>query len=179
MRRGGLRRIASTQVFRVVPHAARWSGPRHALVHRIGPTRRTSPGRGRQALLICLEPAIRGSSPLPPIVSDAPRTIGRSGFLKADDGGKHTKDEQENPHSNLQSRSGSSRQNFKISGSQTTDSDPGILFPHSRRSARRIAANIAKLLALARYCGQPQSYQFACTKPAQCRHFIVSLVSPK
>jgi hypothetical protein len=50
-RRGGLRRISSTDVFRVVPHAPRWSGPRHALVHRIGLTRRTSPGRGRQALL--------------------------------------------------------------------------------------------------------------------------------
>jgi hypothetical protein len=49
----------------------------------------------------------------------------------------------------------------------------------SKDEARRIAANIAKLLALARYCGQPQSYQFACTKPAQCRHSIVSLVSPK
>jgi len=57
--------------------------------------------------------------PPPPIVNDAPRTIGRSGFLKADDGGKHTKDEQENPHGNLQSRSGLSRQNSKISGSQT------------------------------------------------------------
>jgi hypothetical protein len=110
MRRGGSQRISSTEVFRVVPHAPRWSGPRHALVHRIGPTRRTSPGRGRQALLICLKPAIRGSSP-PSIVNDAPRTIGRSGFLKADDGRKHTKDEQENPHGNLQSRSGLSRQN--------------------------------------------------------------------
>jgi hypothetical protein len=111
MRRGISRRISSTEVFRVVPHAARWSGPRHALVHRIGLTRRTSPGRGRQALLICMKPAIRGSSSLPPIVNDAPRTIGRSGFLKADDGGKHTKDEQENPHGNLQSRNGLSRQN--------------------------------------------------------------------
>jgi len=110
-KRGGLRRISSTEAFRVVSHAPRWSGPRHALVHRIGPTRRTSPGRGRQALLICLKPAIRGSSPLPPIVNHAPPTIGRSGFLKADDGRKHTKDEQENPHGNLQSRSGLSRQN--------------------------------------------------------------------
>jgi|SRR5690348_8607398 hypothetical protein len=48
----------------------------------------------------------RNSWLLPPIVNDAPRTIGRSGLLKADDGGKHTKDEQENPHGNLQSRSG-------------------------------------------------------------------------
>jgi hypothetical protein len=40
-------------------------------------------------------------------------------FLKADDGGKHTKDEQENPHGNLQSRSGLSRQDSKTSGSQT------------------------------------------------------------
>jgi hypothetical protein len=101
---GGSPRISSTEVFRVVPHAPRWSRPRHALVHRIGLTRRTSPGRGRQALLICLKPAIRGSSPLPPIVNDAPRTIGRSGFLKADDGGKHTKDEQENPHCKLQNK---------------------------------------------------------------------------
>jgi hypothetical protein len=53
-KRGGSRRILSTGVFRVVPHAARWSGgPRHALVLWIGPTRRASPGRGRQALLIC------------------------------------------------------------------------------------------------------------------------------
>jgi hypothetical protein len=113
-----VRRISSTEVFRGVPRAPRWSRPRHALVHRIGPTRRTSPGRVRQALLICLKPAIRGSSP-PSIVNDAPRTIGRSGFLKADDGGKHTEDEQENSHGNLQSRSGLSRQNSKISGSQT------------------------------------------------------------
>jgi len=133
-KRGGLRRISSTEVFRVVPRAPRWSRPRHALVHRIGPTRRTSPGRGRQALLICLKPAIRGSSPLPPIVNDAPRTIGRSGFLKADDGRKHTKDEQENPHGNLQSRSGLSRQNPKIKWFSNSDSDPGILFPHSRRA---------------------------------------------
>jgi hypothetical protein len=35
------------------------------------------------------------------MVNDAPRTIGPSGFLKADDGRKHTKDEQENPHGNL------------------------------------------------------------------------------
>jgi hypothetical protein len=72
------------------------------------------------------------------IVIGAPRTIGRSGFLKADDGRKQTKDEQENPHGNLspgQDGSGLSRQNSKISGSQTTDSDPGILFPHSRRAA--------------------------------------------
>jgi hypothetical protein len=65
-----------------------------------------------------LKPAIRGSSS-PSIVNDAPRTIGRSGFLEADDGRKHTKDEQENPHGNLQSRSGLSRQNSKISGPQT------------------------------------------------------------
>jgi hypothetical protein len=38
----------------------------------------------------------RNSWLLPPsIVNDAPRTIGRSGFLKADDGRKHTKDERE------------------------------------------------------------------------------------
>jgi hypothetical protein len=62
----------------------------------------------------------RNSWLLPPsIVNDAPRTIGRSGFLKAHDGRKHTKDEQENPHGNLQSRSGLSRQSCKISGSQT------------------------------------------------------------
>jgi hypothetical protein len=57
--------------------------------------------------------------PPPPIVNDAPRTIGRSGFLEADDGRKHTNDEQENPHGNLQSQGGLSRQNSKISGSQT------------------------------------------------------------
>jgi hypothetical protein len=62
----------------------------------------------------------RNSWLLPPsIVNDAPRTIGRSGFVKAEDGRKHTKDEQENPHGNLQSRSGLSRQSCKISGSQT------------------------------------------------------------
>jgi hypothetical protein len=57
-----------------------------------------------------LKPAIRGSSPLPPIVNDAPRTIGRCWFVKADNGRKHTKGEEENPHGDL-SRSGLSRQN--------------------------------------------------------------------
>jgi hypothetical protein len=62
----------------------------------------------------------RNSWLLPPsIVNDAPRTVGRRGFLKADDGRKHTKDEQENPHGNLQSRSALSRQSCKISSSQT------------------------------------------------------------
>jgi hypothetical protein len=138
-KRSGLRRISSTEVFRVVPRAPRWSGPRHALVHRIGPTRRTSPGRGRQALLICLKPAIRGSSS-PSIVNDAPRTIGRSGFLEADDGRKHTKDEQEKPHGNLQSRSGLSRQNPKIKWFSNSDSDPVILFPFAtgRRAGSRV-----------------------------------------
>jgi hypothetical protein len=96
-----------------------------------------------------LKPAIRGSSPLPPIVNDAPRTIGRSGFLKADDGGKHTKDEQENPHGNLQSRSGLSRQNSKISGSQTQIAIQ-VFYSRIRDDARRIAANIAKLPKLLR-----------------------------
>jgi hypothetical protein len=83
-----------------------------------------------------LKPAIRGSSS-PSIVNDAPRTIGRSGFLEADDGRKHTKDEQEKPHGNLQSRSGLSRQNPKIKWFSNSDSDPVILFPHSRRAAAR------------------------------------------
>jgi hypothetical protein len=47
------KRISSTEVFRMAPHVPSRSGPRHALVHGIGLTRRTSPGRGRQALLIC------------------------------------------------------------------------------------------------------------------------------
>ena len=85
----------------------------------------------------------------PPIVNDAPRTIGRSGFLKADDGRKHTKDEQENPHDNLQSRSGLSRQNSKISGSQTQIAIQ-VFYSRIRDDARRIAANIAKLPKLLR-----------------------------
>jgi hypothetical protein len=75
--------------------------------------------------------------------------IGRGGFLKADDGRKHTKDEQENPHGKLssgQAGSALSRQNSKISGSQSTDGDPGILFPHSRQ---------------ARFCGQ---YRRSCRR---------------
>ena len=103
IRRGGLQPISSTEVSGVVPRAPRGSGPRHALVHRIGPTRRTSAGRSRQALLIGLKPAIRGSSS-PSIINDTPRTVGRSGFLKADDGRKNTKDEHENFHGNLRSR---------------------------------------------------------------------------
>jgi hypothetical protein len=58
--------------------------------------------------------------------------LGRSGFLKADNGRKHAKDEQKNPHGNLspgQDGSGLSRQNSKISGPQATDSDPGIFIP--------------------------------------------------
>jgi hypothetical protein len=55
-----------------------------------------------------LKDALR--NPLRPIVRGAPITT--------DDGRKHTKDEPENPHGNL-SRSGLSRQNSKISGSQT------------------------------------------------------------
>jgi hypothetical protein len=65
--------------------------------------------------------------------------LGRSGFLKADDGRKHAKDEQENPHGNLQSRSGLSRQNSKISGSQT---QIAIQVFYSRFATRR------------GYCGQ-------------------------
>jgi len=83
----------------------------------------------------------------PPIVNDAPRTIGRSGFLKADDGRKHTKDEQENPHDNLQSRSGLSRQNSKISGSQTQIAIQAFYsraFATGRRAALRAASNKKK-----------------------------------
>jgi hypothetical protein len=73
------------------------------------------------------------------VVIGAPRTIGRGGFLKADDGRKHAKDEQENPHGNL-SRSGLSRQNVL---------KPQIaiqaFYSRIRDEARRIAANIAKL----------------------------------
>jgi hypothetical protein len=82
-------------------------------------------------LLVCRKPAICGAV-CPKIVIGAPRTIGRDGFLKADDGRKHAKDEHENPHGNLspgQNGSGLSRQNSKICGSQTTDSDPGIFIP--------------------------------------------------
>jgi hypothetical protein len=69
------------------------------------------------------KPAIRGVACK--IFIGTPRIIlGRGGFLKADDSRKHTNDEQKNPHGKLQ-----------ISGSQTTDSDPNILFPHSRRAA--------------------------------------------
>jgi hypothetical protein len=105
----GVFTYAASRLIRVAPHAARWSGPRHALVMWIWPTRRTSPGRGRQALLICRKPAIRGSAPTS-IVIGAPLAIGRCGFVKADDGRKHTKGEEENPHGNL-SRSGLSRRN--------------------------------------------------------------------
>jgi hypothetical protein len=50
--RGGLRRMSSTGVFRVVPHAPRRSGPRHAVVLRIGSTRAAAiPAHGGQALL--------------------------------------------------------------------------------------------------------------------------------
>jgi hypothetical protein len=62
------------------------------------------------------------------IVIGAPRTIGRSGFLKADDGRKHTKDEPENPHGNL------SPAQEEAEWFSNSDSDPGILFPHSRRA---------------------------------------------
>src|SRR4029077_3761141 len=85
--------------------------------------------------------------PPPPIVNDAPRTLGRSGFLKADDGRKHTKDEQENLHGNLQSRSGLSRQNSKISGSQTQIAIQAFYsraFATGRRAALRAASNKKK-----------------------------------
>ena len=87
IKRGGSRRISSTEVFRVA-HQPRSRSP--SIVDML---------------------KTRNSWLLPPsIVNDAPRTIGRSGFVKAEDGRKHTKDEQENPHGNLQSRSGLSRQ---------------------------------------------------------------------
>jgi hypothetical protein len=61
----------------------------------------------------------------------------RCGFLKADDGRKHTKDEQENPHGKLQNKWFSN-----------SDSDPDILFPAFAMRRAAFAANIAKLRGL-------------------------------
>jgi hypothetical protein len=94
------------------------------------------------------------------IVIGAPRTIGRSGFLEADDGGRHTKDEQKNPHGNLQSRGALSRQNSKISGSQTQIAIQVFYSRISRRGAA-FAANIGEAAG-----GLVESFEREATEPA-------------
>jgi hypothetical protein len=65
--------------------------------------------------------------------------LGRSGFFKADDGRKHTKDKQKNPHRNLSPAQDGSGVVLKL--------QIAIQVVYSRicDDARRIAANIAKL----------------------------------
>src|ERR1700747_616918 len=73
----------------------------HRLVHGIGPAAPAKPADGGQTLLRCCEPAIRGPS-LPEIVIGTPHPVLRhSGFFKANESGKHAKDEHEIPHGNL------------------------------------------------------------------------------
>jgi hypothetical protein len=84
----------------MVPHAPGRSGPRHALVLRIGSTRVAVPAQGGQTLLKCREPTIRGTSAK--IVISTPRIVlGCGGLFKADESRKHTKDEEGKPHGNL------------------------------------------------------------------------------
>jgi hypothetical protein len=86
--------------------------------------------------------------------------LGRSGFLKADDGGKHTKDEQENPHGNLQLRSGLSRQNSKISGSQAQIAIQ-VFYSRIRDEARPLRPISAKPPG-----GLVESFEREATEPA-------------
>src|SRR6516225_6731373 len=73
-----------SRLIRMAPHAPRRSGPRHALVLRIGSTRVAVPSPGGQALLKRRKPAIRSSAAS--IVIDAPRIALRfSGFFDPDD----------------------------------------------------------------------------------------------
>jgi hypothetical protein len=74
---------------------------------------------------------------LPPIVFDAPRTIGRSGFLKADDGGKHTKDEQENPHCKLQNKYSQTQIAIQVFYSRISDGPPRQPRPGQRASRKK------------------------------------------
>jgi hypothetical protein len=75
--------------------------------------------------------------PSPPIVFDAPRTIGRSGFLKADDGGKHTKDEQENPHCKLQNKYSQTQIAIQVFYSRISDGPPRQPRPGQRASRKK------------------------------------------
>jgi hypothetical protein len=70
--------------------------------------------------------------------------LGRSGFFKADDGRKHTKDEQKNPHRNLSPAQDGSGVVLKLQIAIQ------VVYSRIRDGARRIAANIVKLRELLR-----------------------------
>src|SRR6516162_8886381 len=107
----------------MAPHAPRRSGPRHALVLRIGSTRVAVPSPGGQALLKRRKPAIRGSAAS--IVIDAPRIALRfSGFFDADDAAK-------TPSANTKSLTNGSQNH-----SHPENPNAHILFPAPRAIRR-------------------------------------------
>ena len=72
----------------------------HRSVHRIRPTVPAKPAHGSQTLLRCCEATIRGTGAH--VVIGTPHIIlCRSGFFKADESRRHSKDEQGNPHGNF------------------------------------------------------------------------------